>query len=56
MIRIGIFLAGLAALSACAPAGSNTGGNTLAEVCAAQADMAQAGRTDGRPQTITCPE
>jgi hypothetical protein len=56
MIRIGILVAGLVALGACAPAGDAAGDNSLAGVCAEQATMAQAGRTDGRPQTITCPE
>jgi hypothetical protein len=43
----------LAALAGCVPA--NPAGTNFAEVCADQAAMATAGRTDGRPQTITCP-
>jgi hypothetical protein len=56
-MRIALLFLPLALLSACAQPDTkfNAPEQTDAERCAAQAEAAKAGRTDGTPITITCP-
>jgi hypothetical protein len=58
-LRITILIPALLALSACANsyAGANAGSDdNHPEVCAEQNQLARAGLTDGRQQSIACPD